>query len=161
MNLRSGDGPTTKARSKSITLATDEILEVSMPEANEFRSLGTGIGVWLDPGGAIPTENDPNTTMPARERVFRILAPYGTVPLPSQGSLRGWVVDGTSLGMAPWVFDDVKQLWVRLGAAASITSANGTGFIIASLGAGFLGAKIFIQIASNTGGVTKAAYGFF
>jgi len=163
MTLPSGTGQTTKARSLSVALASDEVVPIwTGDHSSDSFSLGDSpYGLWLDSGSDIATDGNPNTTGgPSSARICHVAARPGTILAPGLGSFRLFVVDGTSLAAVPWLYDPVKGLWVQMTAAVTVTAANGLGTLASNIG-GLVGAQLFAQITTNTGNVKKAAYGFF
>lgn len=109
-----------------------------------------GSDIVSNNGSAIPTDAAPNTTAPDEKRV---LATPDTSPGASLG-VYGMVEGGTSIAVQLWIYDSGLKRWQKLGAAATIEADNAEDF-----GASVpLGARLFPQITTVTGGVTRAGF---
>jgi len=98
--------------------------------------------------GAIALDQEPTTSEPPAERVFRFPADLG-VAVNGQGRVAVMAANGTSIQVRLWWFDDTAMKWFAFGAASTITVAT-TNFLAFNVG-NMVGAKFFVQILANTG----------
>lgn len=135
-------------------------MDVKSPDRNQ-DSFAMTIWVGTLGGGALATENDPNTTPPAASRILRIGAKRGGTLVQGLGNVRAYVANGTSLTLRGWYFDTFVNLWVAfVGAAGQVCNANAFTSVLANTGT-MCGAQVFVQILTNTGSVTAFAYDYF
>lgn len=109
--------------------------------------------------GTVATDPSPNTTPPAANRILRCTAKRDALMAMGFANLRLLGArDGTSLVVQPWFYDDTQAAWVRFGAPVTLTSAaqNVTNVNVGNMA----GAKFFVQVTTNTGGVSAFAYDF-
>ena len=108
------------------------------------------IRCFIDGGGsAISTDTAPNSAAPPADRVARLPNYVST----SQS--RHAAIDGTTITLVPWIYDDSRALWVAYSAGIAATTASGP-VAGPTYTSDMAGAKIFFQVTANTL-VTKAA----
>jgi len=108
-------------------------------------------------GAALSVDNDPNTTPPPANRIFRCSAKRNATAHMAGGSspfgmfFKVVIADGTSLQARAWLFDSTQNKWLPHGTTLTLTFATGN---VGNVGAqinNVNGAKAFIQILANTG----------
>lgn len=170
--IPSGNGQTTKSKSVSVAIASDQI-----PQVTISNDAGTALGTSTNPvivtvptlstftpdvirsladGGALATENDPNTTAPDSSVVARFTPARGAVVY-GQGGVSVYGVGGTSCVVRLWWYDDTNAVWTAVGGPQTLTTAS-TNFVGINSRA-MVGAKFFVQITTNTG-CTKVIWHF-
>ena len=120
------------------------------------------LGVWYQNGGsALVTENTPNITPPAANRILRNVGKLnGTAQTNGAGSsgLRIMCDGGTSCTETAWFYDDQLGKWLPFGATPfTLTTAAGNNTTL-NIG-NVSGSQWFVQLVANTG-VTALGYGF-
>lgn len=99
-------------------------------------------------GGALGVDPAPNVTPPNAARTFRWTTNAG-YRTRSGGSLSYVAINGTNITLQPWLFDDVKGIWLQFGVAAgTVITPPAVGTL--SLG-DVAGVKVFTRIMANTG----------
>lgn len=131
--------------SSDVADVVSSVLPAQQPAGSSFTMTeyrdNTGVAFGTDP--------DPNVTPPAANRVKTMQRIFS-----GSNTMRAFPIDGTTISLAPWFYDDVAARWVQYTAAAACaTSSFGTS-ITAPTSGGFAGAKLFMQVTANTG-VTK------
>jgi len=159
--LPSGPGQTDMAHSKSVVVASDQVVPAASPDHSTDATFT--LAVWVTNNGSanvtgVPatanvllTENDPNTTSPAAARVVRVTAKRGGTQFMGGGFWRGFTNGvGTSIVVQPWYFDDTLATWIKFGPAVTITNST-TNLTAAVTMGNMAGAKFFLQITTVTG----------
>lgn len=151
----SGNGQTTSAKSVSVVVASDQgttsnPLRTTAPDRTTF----TLTHFETNNSGLATDTNDPNTTDPA-SRAVRLTQSVSATTGAGATSILGVALDGTSLVVQPWIYDDVRLTWYKLGPTVTVNSSSVGGTSLGTIGAGLVGAKFFFQITTNTGTVTK------
>lgn len=97
--------------------------------------------------------------VPAANRILRMTAKRDTILTMGSAVLRTLTSgDGTSLLVQPWFYDNTQAQWVKFAGVMTITSST------SNLGAlsigGPAGAKFYLQVTANNGGVSAFGYDF-
>jgi hypothetical protein len=165
-----GAGQTTKAISRSVTLASDHDasnIGSKSHESDATFAMALWIGTWN--GSALGTDAAPNSTPPDPSRILRIvprreiLAAMGGSVSGQQGPLIRAIATGGSgnIVVQGWIYDDTQAKWIKWGGANTLTLTNNVqnlGSIVHGL---ILGAQFFLQITSNPGGVPAVGIDIF
>lgn len=146
--LPSGNGQTTKAKSVSVAIASDQTVSILPPDRTTYTLayLQGTLG-----GSALATDPDPNTTDPGSKavRIGRDMIPTNL----GAASIVASIADaGGSMAVQPWVYDDVRAKWFKfVGAPVTVSLVSA----VATVGGGMAGAKFFMQITSNASSITQ------
>jgi hypothetical protein len=142
----------------SVAVASDqEATPVKSPDHSTDASFALAVWVGRIGGAALVADADPNTTEPSADRVLRITAKRDGVMTFGGAAIKSVTAgDGTSLLIQPWFYDNTQRLWVKHGPVITITTAT-TNISTLTIG-NMAGAKFFIQITTNNGGVTALGY---
>lgn len=125
-------------------------MNVESPTASGFDVL------WIDGGGvAIPTDNTPNQTPPAANRIFLMPRYIFALGLGFTPAVNCFVADGTQATVRIWQYDDSQATWFAIGNVSATLSYSAQNFSNTQCRC-VSGAKFFCQVVSNTG-VTKIA----
>lgn len=158
MALASADGQKTKDKSTSVTPASDsDPVPVNSPD----HSTDTGFTLAVHAGGiggaALATDAAPSVLGDvAAARVLRVTAKRDGLMTMGGTVLRMVVADGTSLVVRPWFYDNTQLKWIPHGANVTLTAATtNTGSV--TIG-NLAGAKMYVQIVTNTGNVSWLGY---
>jgi hypothetical protein len=98
--------------------------------------------------GALATDTAPTSAEPDASLTAR-LSPKNAGIFYGSGRLNLIAVNGTSIVVQPWWWDDTNAVWTKLGATTTVTVGT-TNFAVITVG-GMVGAKFFVQITTNTG----------
>jgi hypothetical protein len=155
----SGGGQTTKAKSMSVVFASDQdAAPVKSPDHSTDATFALAIWVGtVGVGSGVAVDAAPNTTEPSTDRILRITAKRDGVMTFGGAAIKTVTAgDGTSLLVQPWFYDDTQHLWIKHGPVITITTAT-TNISTLTIG-NMAGAKFFIQVTTNNGGVTAFGY---
>ncbi len=113
------------------------------------------LAVWYT--GALAADAAPtNLASVAAARILRCTAKRDGVMAFGGALLRTVIFDGTSLVVRPWFFDDTQAIWIPHGANITLTTATtNTGAL--TIG-NMAGARLYVQVITNTGSVTALGY---
>lgn len=128
-----------------------------MPVATPDRSTWTITHVegTLGVGSLAADASDPNTVSPGA-RAVRLSGANAAPNGAGASAIIAVVLDGTSLVLRPWIYDDVATKWYRFVPDVTVLAATigGSAVLVASMPA-LVGAKFFLQIITNTGTVSQ------
>jgi len=149
----SGSGRTDKTKSKSVTLASDDILGAQLVPPSQYTIpfIRGELGQLALPVDADPNHKDPGEPGDSLgNAVFRVSKTQGVLSFGA--TFVGFVGEfAGSLTQQPWLYDDVRKRWFKLGAAAAVS----VGSTLTSVGGGLMGMKVFFQITANGSSITQ------
>ncbi len=134
------------------------------PQSNLFTIVDGISAILINPGGAIPTDSDPNSVAPPASRIIHVSPRRGVVQNVGAGFLRAIAIDGTTITIRGWIYEAALGVWVRWAPDLTITYGTGgtiipSGLVINFAIGSLAGAPLFGQITANTG-VTKLIMAF-
>lgn len=103
-------------------------------------------------GAALPADPDPNVTDPGAKAV-RLTQATGLATGAGASAAFANPLDGTSLIIQLWIYDDTLAKWFKFAGTATCPANTGTS--IGSLGGALVGARFFPQIVTNNGNVSQ------
>lgn len=150
--VSSGNGQTTKARSVSVTMASDETLP---PKSADHSTASTfALDSWYGTlgGTALATDPDPNVTPPASNRIIRMGSTLdGVTSMGGPHLISAAILDGTTLTYQAWFYDNSQAKWIKIHSTVVLTLTTNNFRNLNIVPGNLSGAKVFIQITANSG----------